>query len=293
MFSADAIHVRSSFASRRSRVVVHVHGRNPLPDCLRRALEAECPDILLCPCAPEGPFGDMAREASVLLLDGALAAESPSLLEQLCALFPNAVPVVLAPSRMAWETAPELRRAWRDVGVVAMDLPLETWLLALRLAMTGFVTARSEAALSRLNARMDGTRPQRPITAPAPLVATAGTAAPIEPTLPHLATALRPLPEPVRESMCDGAVEHPWSAAPEPANPSPAEAAALDPPALTPREMDVMERLARGMQNKVIAAELGISEHTVKLHVHHILSKLGATNRTEAVALFLASRGAA
>jgi DNA-binding NarL/FixJ family response regulator len=52
---------------------------------------------------------------------------------------------------------------------------------------------------------------------------------------------------------------------------------------LTPREREVLERLARGRSNKEIASELSVSERTVKFHVSAIFSKLGATNRTEAV----------
>ena len=56
---------------------------------------------------------------------------------------------------------------------------------------------------------------------------------------------------------------------------------------LTDREGEILQLLARGLANKQIAAHLGISEHTVKFHVSAIYSKLGVTNRTEAV-----SRGA-
>ena len=52
---------------------------------------------------------------------------------------------------------------------------------------------------------------------------------------------------------------------------------------LTGRESDVLALLAEGAGNKEIAAKLGLSEHTAKFHVSSILSKLGATTRTEAV----------
>jgi len=58
---------------------------------------------------------------------------------------------------------------------------------------------------------------------------------------------------------------------------------------LTLRETQVLSLVAQGFQNKNIAEELGLSEHTVKLHMHHIISKLGASNRTEAAGIFLDS----
>ena len=53
---------------------------------------------------------------------------------------------------------------------------------------------------------------------------------------------------------------------------------------LSPREAEVLALLAEGAPNKVIARRLGISVHTVKFHVAALLVKLGAANRTDAIA---------
>ncbi|MFH8252026.1 LuxR C-terminal-related transcriptional regulator [Microbacterium sp. B2969] len=77
----------------------------------------------------------------------------------------------------------------------------------------------------------------------------------------------------------------------------------LDPPrsaggvpvawALRPREVDVLQRLAAGRRNRDIAAELSISENTVKFHVAGVYRKLGVQSRAEATALYLSRMGSA
>jgi two-component system NarL family response regulator len=52
---------------------------------------------------------------------------------------------------------------------------------------------------------------------------------------------------------------------------------------LTPRELATLRSMAEGKSNKEVAAELGISERTVKTHLGHLFEKLGVTSRTEAV----------
>jgi LuxR family maltose regulon positive regulatory protein len=70
-----------------------------------------------------------------------------------------------------------------------------------------------------------------------------------------------------------------------------AEAAAAPPPEaddgpLSQREREVLERMAAGDSNKVIARVLDISPHTVKRHVANILDKLGLASRGQAAAWF-------
>ncbi len=54
---------------------------------------------------------------------------------------------------------------------------------------------------------------------------------------------------------------------------------------LTPRELEIIEHLAEGQSNKVIARELGITDGTVKLHVKAILRKLNVRSRVEAAVI--------
>ncbi len=65
---------------------------------------------------------------------------------------------------------------------------------------------------------------------------------------------------------------------------------APEPDPLTPRELEVLALLARGLPNKDIADSLYIGERTVKFHVSSILAKLDAGNRTEAARIAI-SRG--
>ena len=67
--------------------------------------------------------------------------------------------------------------------------------------------------------------------------------------------------------------------APEPQAPEPDEAPASP---LSPREEEVLVQIARGASNKEIARTLDIAETTVKIHVQHILRKLGLSSRVQA-----------
>ena len=78
--------------------------------------------------------------------------------------------------------------------------------------------------------------------------------------------------------------------------PDPAAQAAAEPAApqaehtpLSPRELEVLGEIARGASNKEIARTLDIAETTVKIHVQHILRKLGLSSRVQA-AVYAADR---
>ncbi len=53
---------------------------------------------------------------------------------------------------------------------------------------------------------------------------------------------------------------------------------------LSARELEVLQQLANGAPNKIIARKLEISPNTVKTHISRLIEKLGAQNRTEAIA---------
>jgi DNA-binding NarL/FixJ family response regulator len=65
--------------------------------------------------------------------------------------------------------------------------------------------------------------------------------------------------------------------------------AAAEGPDLSSRELEVLEKLARGLPNAEIAAALMVSENTIRFHLKNIYEKLGVANRTEAVAWYFRS----
>lgn len=59
---------------------------------------------------------------------------------------------------------------------------------------------------------------------------------------------------------------------------------------LSKRQREVLELVAEGDSNKIIAYKLGLSDHTAKVHVHNALHAMGVTNRTEACAAIWRAR---
>jgi LuxR family maltose regulon positive regulatory protein len=87
---------------------------------------------------------------------------------------------------------------------------------------------------------------------------------------------------------CLARLQRAFDTGPAAAGPGPGPRASIAVPGiverLTSRELEVLGLLAAGSPNQAIARELVVSLDTVKKHVGHVLGKLGAANRTEAVA---------
>ncbi len=83
---------------------------------------------------------------------------------------------------------------------------------------------------------------------------------------------------------CLARLRRAFAADPDSGGPGPAGTAPGIIEPLTARELEVLAMLAAGRSNQAIAAHLVVALDTVKKHVSHVLGKLGAANRTEAVA---------
>ena len=95
-----------------------------------------------------------------------------------------------------------------------------------------------------------------------------------------------------REAAAPAAAPLPVPAPVPVPNPAPAAAPASRLDVMSPRELDILRGIALGQGNKVIARSLGIAEATVKIHVQHILRKMGVSSRVHA-AVFATEHGLA
>jgi DNA-binding NarL/FixJ family response regulator len=59
---------------------------------------------------------------------------------------------------------------------------------------------------------------------------------------------------------------------------------------LTPRQLEIVDHLKRGLTNKQIGRQLGITEGTIKVHLNQIYDRMNVNNRTELVGLLLTSQ---
>ena len=236
----------------RSAIVVigpHLLMRNCLVSVFQKEFAAFDVTEAASACEPERL--DDRNVRLVLLHIGGQTVADAAVLRSLTLIehaFPEAPVALVAERNDDAAVAAAIRQG--IVGYIPVSLPLEIAIAALRLVLVG------------------GTYFPQPVTPcgarqePAPV--TSGD-------LVTRGETADEAPGPVPETDADDAVT------------TPDGGEAADSGGFTPREAQVLAALQRGRPNKLIANELSLSENTVKVHIRHIMRKLRATNRTEAV----------
>ena len=172
----------------------------------------------------------------------------------------------LAQARMLLERLLDI-----SIGTGAHGRRIEVQML---LALTLYAQGKTRQALSTLGPILAQAEPEGYLR----LFADEGE------TMAHLLTLVAPFTtaSPDYLQRIQAAIAPAWHAQPDAAA-QPAPRSTLYEP-LSTREWDVLQLVAEGLSNQQIAEQLVLSLHTVKLHVKHLLAKLNATNRTQAVA---------
>ncbi len=148
------------------------------------------------------------------------------------------------------------------VLLLPMTLPICPWASMLRLVLSGQFIASGD--LIDLEQDVKADRP-------------GDTAKALEPLSDPSVTPVGKPPSHDAQAQMQSQVD--FSAAPK--------AEAVADPGLTPREKEVLAHVSQGGRNKTIAHQMSLSEHTVKLHLHNAITKIGARNRTEAATWYL------
>ncbi len=157
------------------------------------------------------------------------------------------------------------------IGAGAQGRRIEVQML---LALTLYAQGKTKQALSTLGPILAQAEPEGYLR----LFADEGAA------MAHLLALIGPFTtaSPDYLQRIQAAIAPAWLAQPDPSTLVGARSTPYEP--LSERERDILQLVAEGCSNQQIAEYLILSLHTVKLHVKHLLAKLGATNRTQAVA---------
>ncbi len=158
-----------------------------------------------------------------------------------------------------------------SIGAGAHGRRIEVHML---LALTLYAQGKTRQALSTLGPILAQAEPEGYLR----LFADEGE------TMAHLLALIAPFTtaSPDYLQRIQAAIAPAWQAQPAAAAQPAPRSTPYEP--LSAREWDVLQLVAEGLSNQQIAEHLVLSLHTVKLHVKHLLAKLGATNRTQAVA---------
>lgn len=245
------------------KTIAFVAPQDRIPECLLAAVEREFPAYQVRLIENIGEIeAALSQSVALYLLDGAMVSDFRAYWSARRSDDGNVATAVLFDDMAdAQACYAELCQSTFLSGVLPMNLRLDTWLAALALILRGgeFIPT------ALIRGRQQGHR------------STAGNGA--------FSSDPSTLSGPAHGSAVDaGNPDHV-----EP-NRMRSAASAAELGELTEREFQVLEQVARGTSNKVIAGRFGLSEHTIKIHLHNIIRKLRVTNRTEAAAIFIQAR---
>ncbi len=153
----------------------------------------------------------------------------------------------------------------------AGDAQPDVWLVSDAAQLPAFVAGLSSARASAVVVLADSPRALNAL-AGAPISGAA--VAPMDASPAELGAAIH--------AAAQGMLALPYHAGRAAVAYSSTSAAPPDQP-LTPRELEVLERVSRGLPSKMIAQQLDVAESTIKFHLSSIYAKLGVSSRTEAV----------
>lgn len=209
---------------------------------------------LICE-AGGGAIADSDGDVRLILIHASCGTGIAREIEAQRALHPAAaIAILIDDADMLTPHCCELFAAQKVQGILPMTLKLEVWLAAVLLLLSG------GEYYPVMNRRQ---------------------------TLPAVVPPPAPAPVPASAAMPANAPASPPAVEPPRAEASPAAVPATPPlSSLTTREQEILELLSEGHQNKLIAHKMSLSEHTVKVHVHNLLSKLRVSNRTQAAATY-------
>lgn len=214
-------------------------------------------------CEAGATIADSDGDVRLILVHAGCGTEIAREIEAQCALHPAAAVALLVDN--AETLTPhchELFAAQKIQGILPLTLKLEVWLAAVLLLLSG---GEYYPVVNRREALPAVVPPPAPSIAPPSASLPASGPAPV---------AAQPMERRVAERREFAQLSRTPAAAPPELS------------MLTQREQEILELLSEGHQNKLIAHKMSLSEHTVKVHVHNLLSKLRVSNRTQAAATY-------
>jgi DNA-binding NarL/FixJ family response regulator len=241
-----SIHNNSMMEREAAHIMIVAHA-GTLYQSLAHTLQEQLRGCQALICEAGATIADSQGDVRLILVDAGCGTGIAREIEARRALYPAAAIAILVDDPETLTShCRELFAARKVQGILPLTLKLEVWLAAVLLLLSG---GEYYPVANRREALPAVVPPPAPSLAPASAAAPAPVSPPAQLPRPPVAAT------PVLSS-------------------------------LTQREQEILELLSEGHQNKLIAHKMSLSEHTVKVHVHNLLSKLRVSNRTQAAATY-------